>query len=90
MKNEQRTTDKLKIISFNLLTYLLRPGISPSCPNKIFPHDLIEHCISYLFGIFQSSISLDNVNVCSSSSTSIWVTMTNGQLILIFSHGLFH
>ena len=79
MKNEQRTTDKLKIISFR-----------PSCPNKIFPHDLIEHCISYLFGIFQSSISLDNVNLCSSSSTSIWVTMTNGQLILIFSHGLFH
>ena len=50
-----------------LLTYLLRPGI-------IFPQVLIEHCI-YLFGIVQTSISLDSVNVCSSRSTSIWVTM---------------
>ena len=49
------------------LTYLLRPGI-------IFPQVLIEHCI-YLFGIVQTSISLDSVNVCSSRSTSIWVTM---------------
>ena len=46
----------------------------PSRPNKIFPHDLIEHCISYLFGIVQSS-SLDGVNVCGSRSTSLWVTM---------------
>ena len=54
-------------------TYLLiRPGIIPSRPNKIFPHDLIKHCMSYLSGIVQSSVSLDGVNVC---SFSIWVTM---------------
>ena len=38
-------------------TYLLRPGIIPSHPNKIFPHDLIEHCISYFLGIVLSSVS---------------------------------
>ena len=58
-----------------MATYLLKSGIIPSRPNKIFPHDLIEHYISYLFGIVQYSISLDSVNVCSSTSTSIWVTM---------------
>ena len=50
-----------------VLTYLLKSGIIPSRPNKIFPHDLIDHCISYLFGIVQYSISLDSVNVCSST-----------------------
>ena len=40
-------------------SYLLRPGIITSRPNKIFSHDLIEHCVSYLFGIVQSSVSLD-------------------------------
>ena len=54
---------------------LPRPGIIPSRPNKIFLHDLIEHCVSYLFGIVQSSISLDSIIVCSSRSTSIWVTL---------------
>ena len=29
-------------------TYLLRPGIIPICPNKIFPNALLSmHCISY-------------------------------------------
>ena len=60
-----------------LATYLglLRPEMIPSRPNKIFPHDLIGNCDSYLFGIVQSSISLDSINVCSSRSTSIWVTL---------------
>ena len=40
-----------------------------------FPRDLVEHCISYFFGIVQLSVGLDGVNVCSSWSTSIWVTM---------------
>ena len=47
----------------------------PSRPNKN-PHDLIELCISYLFGIVQSSVTLGGVNECSSWSTSIWVTRT--------------
>ena len=55
--------------------YLLRPGFILSHANKIFPHDLIEHCISYFFGIVQSSVTLDVLNVCSSWSTSLWVTM---------------
>ena len=37
--------------------------------------DWMVGCISYLFGIVQSSISLDSVSVCSSMSTSIRVTM---------------
>ena len=56
-------------------TYLVRPGIIPNRPNKIFPDDPIEHCISYLFGIVKTRISFDDVNVCSSRSTSIWVNM---------------
>ena len=70
---------KVSLIAGNLrrfsLTYLLRPGIPASRPNKSFPHDLVEHCISYFFGIVQLSVSLGGVNVCSSWSTSIWVTM---------------
>ena len=54
---------------------LLRPEILPSRPNEIFPHDLVEHCISYSFGIVQLSVGLGGVNVSSSWSTSIWVTM---------------
>ena len=58
--------DEVLLISFGtwhplswswIHTYLLRPGIIPSHPNKIFPHDLIEHCISYFLGIVLSSVS---------------------------------
>ena len=38
--------------------------------------DCMVDCISYLFGIVQSSISLDSVSVCSSRSTSIWLIMS--------------
>ena len=70
-----------------LLTYLLRSRIIPSRPNKN-PYDLIDHCICYLFGIVQSSVSLSGVNVCSSWYLELG-DAHNGQLILIFSHGLF-
>ena len=89
----------------NLLTYLLRPGITLSLIKSF--HYLIKHCISYFFGFVQSSVSLDGVNLFRSLSTSIWVTMLvvlkaarlkrcphrdehNGQLIIIFSLELFH
>ena len=64
-----------KAIGYIDPTYLglLRSGIIPSRPNKIFPHDLIELGVSYLF--VQSSISLDSINVCSSRSTPIWVSL---------------
>ena len=61
-KNKKITWDKKltttspfghHILQENIFAYLLRPGIIPSCPNKIFPHDLVEHGISYLFGIVQ-------------------------------------
>ena len=72
------------------IPYLLRSRIIPSRPNKN-PHDLIEHCISYLFGIVQSSVSLGGVNVCIFSSWYLDLgDAHNGQLTLIFSYGLFH
>ena len=46
------------------ITCLLRAGIILRHPNKILAHDLIKHCIFYFFGIVQSSVSFNGVNVC--------------------------
>ena len=46
------------------ITCLLRPGIILRRPNKILAHNLIKHCIFYFFGIVQSSVSFNGVNVC--------------------------
>ena len=49
-----------KLLKWNILNYLLRPGIIPNRPKNTFPHDLIgEHGISYLFGIIQEGAILD-------------------------------
>lgn len=49
-----------KLLKWNILNNLLRPGIIPSNPEKTFPHDLIgEHSISYLFGITLEGATLD-------------------------------
>ena len=52
-----------------------RPGIILSHPDKIVPHNLIKHGISCFFCIVQSGVSPHGVDVCSSWSNSIWVTM---------------
>lgn len=49
-----------KLLKWNILNYLLRPGIIPNRPKNTCPHDLIgEHGISYLFGIIQEGAILD-------------------------------
>lgn len=68
------------------ITCLLGPGIIPSHPNKILAHDLIEHCIFYFFGIVQSCVSFDGVNVCWPFWGSQSSTFEAVSLILIFSH----
>ena len=52
------------------------PKIIPSHPEKnILTRRLVERGISYFFSIIQSSFTLKGVNVCSSWSTSICMTM---------------
>ena len=68
----------------HLLRYLGRE-LSRAVLIKIFPHDLIEHGISYFFCIVQSGVSLDCVNVCSSRSTTIWVTMLGFPKLHVWS-----
>ena len=52
-----------KPLKWNILNYLLRLGIIPNRPNRIFPRDLIEQSISYLFGLVQRSTSLDSTRL---------------------------
>ena len=52
------------------------PKIIASHPEKnILTRRLVERGISYFFSIIQSSFTLKGVNVCSSWSTSICMTM---------------
>ena len=62
-------------ITYLILTHWGRESSRVVLIIIIFPHDLIEQWNSYIFGIVQSCVSLEGVNVC--SSWSCWGSQSN-------------